>query len=553
MTRAGTAQLTAAGQTDPGRVRANNEDLFVCDAERGIFAVIDGVGGQSAGEVAAAIAQQVVLDRLARPLGSDAERVREAIALANNEIFKASEECPEYRGMTCVLTLALVVDQHVTIGHVGDSRLYELSPRGIRKMTHDHSPVGEREDARELTEADAMAHPRRNEVFRDVGSAHRDKDEAGFVEIVEDTIADDSAILLCTDGLTDLVPSSAIARVVRDYAGDAQAVADVLVAAANDAGGTDNVTVVYAESPEFAQEVRTAWSVPPTVLPPLPLSAPATVAADVESAASSTPPVPVERPASGWSSIPGRGVLWLLAGVFLGIAAALALAWRLYGTPSVTPRTLVVGTGGEYEFTRIADAVAAARPGDVIQLEPGDYQEQVALPDGVDLIARVSGKSTLTRPPWAPADWRAVTAAGSGHIRGLRIVADANAPMTSAIRITGADRRVELTEIEGPMAAGIDIADASGVSVNGSLVHTTLGPAVAIESASGVSLAGNTFVGTGSSPPPALLLKGDVRPTLTRNLFAGYRLQIIGGPPPDVGVQLLSGNFIVAAEPAIAR
>src|SRR5262245_32113713 len=346
VTRAGTAQLTAAGQTDAGRVRTNNEDLFVCDGERGIFAVIDGVGGQSAGEVAAAIAQRVVLDRLARPLGSDAERVREAIALANNEIFKASEESPEYRGMTCVLTLALVVDQHVTIGHVGDCRLYELSPRGIRKMTHDHSPVGEREDARELNEADAMKHPRRNEVFRDVGSAHRDKDEAGFVEIVEDTIADDSAILLCTDGLTDLVPSSAIARVVRDYAGDPQAVADVLVAAANDAGGTDNVTVVYAESPEFAHEVRTAWSVPPTVLPPLPLSAPVPVAADVESASSSTPPVPAERPATGWSSILGRGVLWLLAGVFLGIAAALALAWRLYGTPSVTPRTLVVGTGG---------------------------------------------------------------------------------------------------------------------------------------------------------------------------------------------------------------
>src|SRR5262249_60251438 len=137
-------------------------------------------------------------------------------------------------------------------------------------------------------------------------------------------------------------------------------------------------------------------------------------------------------------------------------------------------------------------------------------------------LAAGGGESRpVTSPRWAPADGRAVTAAGSGHIRGLRIVADANAPMTSAIRITGADRRVELTEIEGPMAAGIDIADASGVTVNGSLVHTTQGPAVAIESASGVSLAGNTFVGTGSSPPTALLLKGGVRPTFTRNLFAG--------------------------------
>jgi serine/threonine protein phosphatase PrpC len=582
VTRAGTAQLAAACQTDAGRVRTNNEDLFVCDAERGIFAVIDGVGGQSAGEVAAAIAKRVMLDRLARPLGTAAERVREAIALANNEIFKASEECAEHRGMTCVLTLALVIDQHVTIGHVGDSRLYALSPRGIRKMTHDHSPVGEREDARELNEPDAMRHPRRNEVFRDVGSAHRDKDEAGFVEIVEDTIADDSALLLCTDGLTDFAPASTIARVVRDYAGDPQAVADVLVAAANDAGGGDNVTVVYAESPEFARGVRAAWSVLPTVVPPTMPSgfsgdsdAPAdagsnrtaVIAGPREGGRYAGPerrryvgperrrPTPAGSGFSGTAKwIAGHRATWLAIGIVLGVASALALAWRLGNVASSSaPRTLIVGSGDAYEYTRIAEAVAAARPGDVVQLEPGAYAEQVALPDGVDLVARVPGKATLTGPAAPSGEWRAVSAIGSGRISGLRIVSTPAAPFAAAIRISGTDRRVEMTEIEGPMAAAFEIVDASGITVNGSLVRTTQGPAVVIDGSSDVTFAGNTFVATGTAPPPALRLKGDVRPILTRNLFAGYRLQIIGGASADISAQLLSGNFIVASEPAIAR
>src|SRR5687767_3249484 len=102
--------LAAAFRSDPGRVRANNEDVALADAERGIFGVIDGVGGQAAGELAAAIAQDVILQRLARPLGTPSERVREAIAIANNEIFRRAGTSPELAGMTCVLTLAVVND-----------------------------------------------------------------------------------------------------------------------------------------------------------------------------------------------------------------------------------------------------------------------------------------------------------------------------------------------------------------------------------------------------------------------------------------------------------
>ena len=229
--------LQAAFRTDPGRVRMNNEDVPLVDSERGIYGVIDGVGGQAAGELAAAIAYDVILQRLARPLGTPAERVREAIAIANNEIFRRAGTARELAGMTCVVTLAIVNDGRLTIGHVGDSRLYMLRPDGMRKLTHDHSPIGEREDAREISESDAMRHPRRHEVFRDVGSAYRDKDEPDFVEIVEEPMPPDCAILVCTDGLTDMVPSVALEDIVKRHAGSPRKVVDALIAAANDAGG----------------------------------------------------------------------------------------------------------------------------------------------------------------------------------------------------------------------------------------------------------------------------------------------------------------------------
>ena len=158
--------------------------------------------------------------------------------------------------MTCVVTLAIVAEGRLTIGHVGDSRLYKVRPDGLQKLTHDHSPVGEREDAQELTELAAMRHPRRHEVFRDVGGALRDKDEADYVEVTEQPFERDAAILLCTDGLTDMLPSTTIDRLVRQHAGDPDAVVGALVEAANEAGGSDNVTVVYAEGPEFARAVR---------------------------------------------------------------------------------------------------------------------------------------------------------------------------------------------------------------------------------------------------------------------------------------------------------
>src|ERR1700686_1085431 len=125
--------LRFAAASDPGKRRKNNEDRYYVDPDRGIYAVIDGVGGHAAGETAAGVAVDVIRERLERQTGTPKERIREAITLANNEIFRLSCTQPEWNGMACVLTVALIEDEIVTVGHVGDSRLYLLRSGEIQK------------------------------------------------------------------------------------------------------------------------------------------------------------------------------------------------------------------------------------------------------------------------------------------------------------------------------------------------------------------------------------------------------------------------------------
>ena len=159
-----TAQLLIGGHSDAGRKRDQNEDRFFIDAQRRIFLVVDGLGGHSAGERAAEIAVDIISTRLSRRTGASDKRIQEAFALASTEIFEAASQRSEWAGMACVATVALIEGDQVTVGHVGDSRLYLLTPGKIEKITRDHSPVGELEDAQELNEEAAMYHPRRNEV-----------------------------------------------------------------------------------------------------------------------------------------------------------------------------------------------------------------------------------------------------------------------------------------------------------------------------------------------------------------------------------------------------
>ncbi|HEX2642318.1 MAG TPA: protein phosphatase 2C domain-containing protein, partial [Thermoanaerobaculia bacterium] len=245
------APLSAAAGSDPGRERENNEDRVLCDPERGIFAVIDGVGGESGGEVAAKIAHDTLHARLSRRT-TDLERlIREAIALANREIYQRAEADARLRGMACVLTVALIDEERALVGHVGDSRLYLLRAGTIRKVTPDHSPVGSREDSGEISEIEAMRHPRRNEIFRDVGSALHGPDDEGFIDVLQVPFDAESALLFCSDGLSDMVTSAGIREAVEAHPRDPEAAVGELIDRANAAGGKDNVSVVLVLGERF--------------------------------------------------------------------------------------------------------------------------------------------------------------------------------------------------------------------------------------------------------------------------------------------------------------
>jgi serine/threonine protein phosphatase PrpC len=239
--------FASGAASDTGLLREHNEDRYFSDPERGVFLVVDGVGGHAAGELAA----QTAVDVIRGAEFTDETSVRDAIARANNRIFELAAQRPELHGMACVLTLAVVRDGEITIGHVGDSRLYLIWHGAIKKLTSDHSPVGEDEDAGALSEAEAMHHPRRNEVFRDVGSRRRAAADGDFVQVLKCRFRPDAAILLCSDGLTDHLTSVEVREIVSRYDGDAARVAADLVDAANQAGGKDNITAVFVAGPEF--------------------------------------------------------------------------------------------------------------------------------------------------------------------------------------------------------------------------------------------------------------------------------------------------------------
>jgi len=245
-----TARWRSAVATDPGLVRESNEDRCFTDDERGVFLVVDGIGGHAGGEIAAELAVDTIRLALLNSRGAPAWRVRSAIVEANNVIHKAADANSTWHGMSCVLTLALVEEHRVTVGHVGDSRLYLVWNGSIRKLTSDQSPVGEQEESGALSESQAMRHPRRNEVFVDVGSRPRQLQD-NFIQIRELEFKSDAALLFCSDGLSDLLTAAEILSIVESYDGHPEAVPQALIDAALVAGGRDNVSVVFVAGSDF--------------------------------------------------------------------------------------------------------------------------------------------------------------------------------------------------------------------------------------------------------------------------------------------------------------
>jgi PPM family protein phosphatase len=230
--------LRTAHLTHPGRKRRHNEDSYVHQPP--LFAIADGMGGAKAGEVASGLAVEAL--QLRPDLSGDDEAyVVDLIQEANRRVYKRAHEDAEASGMGTTMTVALVdaADEHVTFGHVGDSRAYRVRDDKLEQLTDDHSLVGELIRSGKLTREEADVHPQRSVITRALGT---DPDVDVDTFVVDAQPGD--IYLLCSDGLSGMVSDESILKIVQDNRRDLQAAAKALIAAANRGGGDDNITVV---------------------------------------------------------------------------------------------------------------------------------------------------------------------------------------------------------------------------------------------------------------------------------------------------------------------
>ncbi len=301
-------RLLAGAATDVGMVREGNEDGFLIDDRLQLFAVADGMGGHQAGEVASATALEALRASVATGTG-----LEQAVTAANAAVFEKASADEALRGMGTTLT-TLSIDPagaELVIGHVGDSRAYLVRDGDLRQITEDHSLVEELVREGRLTPEQADVHPQRSIITRALGI-----DAAVSVDLVPVEIRAGDRILLCSDGLTTMLRPSDIATILRREPDPGRA-ADLLVDAANAAGGEDNITALVVEVEDDGLAGITG--------------------AHVAGAAASPPPAPpadVEAPAArrprrrrGRGRTIGRVVLWTLPVLIIFGIAFGAVGW----------------------------------------------------------------------------------------------------------------------------------------------------------------------------------------------------------------------------------
>lgn len=483
------AKWRAGSASDPGLLRTINEDRVWFDDTRGIFLVVDGLGGHAAGEIAAAAAVDIVRQNL-DPASADLEsHIRTVICAANNEIYRLAEENPTWRGMACVLTLAVLRDEQAIIGHVGDSRLYLFWNGKLKKITSDHSPVGEQEDQGLISEEEAMHHPRRNEVFRDVGSEPRLSTDGQFIETRSFLFREDAALMLCSDGLTDLVPAAEITRIIEQFDGDSTRIAQLLIEAANAAGGKDNISVVFVAGPEFAgadsqlsHDARQRH---------------ATTRARNEETAKGKP---------RWI----KYVMLMLLAVAVGLAA-----WRIIvrvttvapapvpvvQTPAATVKTIEVNATDAHG---IIDALNVAEAGETISVPAGEFLGPIILKEGVDIIAKDPHQTIIRSDPSNTTEpGIAIVSRGvqKATISGLRVETDQTHPLRIGVLIEDSSIHLLNMDISGAAYSGIRLEGVSNPRIQGCFIHSN-----------GLMV---------NSPRPGIEVGASSKPVLSDNLISG--------------------------------
>jgi PPM family protein phosphatase len=310
----------SAGRTDAGRVRRRNEDSFVLDPP--LFAVADGMGGAQAGEVASRLAAAAFREYHDADRLEPAERVEAIIQEANRRIYERARTDSEASGMGTTVTAAILTNGRVSIGHVGDSRAYRIRNGELEQLTDDHSLVADLMRSGRLTPEEADAHPQRSVITRALGT-----DAEVDVDTVTVDVEPGDLFLLCSDGLTTMVPEEDILRIAQE-ADNLDEVARTLVRAANSGGGEDNITVVLfkVEGDAATEETLVAAPADPVVEPEEPN--------ELEDTLTEMPPVQKAEPAvqeprprrrrSHW----GRRILWGALGLAF---VALILGGALFG------------------------------------------------------------------------------------------------------------------------------------------------------------------------------------------------------------------------------
>ncbi|WP_432732514.1 Stp1/IreP family PP2C-type Ser/Thr phosphatase [Jeongeupia wiesaeckerbachi] len=243
--------LEMVGQTDPGLVRAQNEDAIAWDADAGFVVLADGMGGYNAGEVASAMAVDVLSRRLSQPLPSPPLArstqlsltgwLMQAIDEANRTIYDNAISQPQYSGMGTTLVVAVFYDNRILVAHVGDSRMYRLRNGELTRLTHDHSLLQEQIDLGLVEETDTRQAAQRNLLTRAMGI-----DTEVDADLSEFDAEPDDLYLLCSDGLTDMVADAQITDILLTLKDNASLAAMQLVQAANHRGGHDNISVILA-------------------------------------------------------------------------------------------------------------------------------------------------------------------------------------------------------------------------------------------------------------------------------------------------------------------
>ncbi len=236
------AGILCAFRTDVGKVRANNQDAPIVSEKLRLYGVADGMGGHKGGEVASTSARDDLLRELEGKTPSVAT-LSGAIEEVNRQIYHQQEHDDALTGMGTTLSVLWMSDNFVYIGHVGDSRVYLLRDGEFKQMTLDHSLVEQLVREGVLTEEEAQNHPMRNIITRAIGT-----DESVEVDVLVEERRKGDLWLACSDGLHGLVDDRQMRDALRQYA--PEKAADVLLKAALDAGGRDNVTLVIVHDGE---------------------------------------------------------------------------------------------------------------------------------------------------------------------------------------------------------------------------------------------------------------------------------------------------------------